>query len=142
VHLELWPQFVTASEISDDRATIAIHTNVENQSKEPRLVLIRSDVIGPDGQQAKTFTYSTNAAMAVVKEVAAGQSVEFEEHRIVQNPQRWDLDKPKLYRIETTLTFADAPSKPVDKSVASFGIREAKFEAATGFWLNGKNFKL
>src|SRR6202012_1207809 len=30
----------------------------------------------------------------------------------------------------------------VDETVTTFGVRDAHFEAATGFWLNGKNFKL
>jgi beta-galactosidase len=80
--------------------------------------------------------------MAEVNEVSAGGSTEFDEYRVVRNPERWDLNKPNLYRVETTLYLADEPNKPIDKSFATFGIRDAKFEPATGFWLNGKNFKL
>ncbi len=31
---------------------------------------------------------------------------------------------------------------PLDNEVITFGIRDAHFDAATGFWLNGKNFKV
>ena len=30
----------------------------------------------------------------------------------------------------------------IDDQTASFGIRDARFEPATGFWLNGRNFKI
>ncbi len=32
--------------------------------------------------------------------------------------------------------------KTLDEETVNFGIREFSFEAATGFWLNGKNFKI
>jgi beta-galactosidase len=35
-----------------------------------------------------------------------------------------------------------ADGQPVDEVSAAFGIREARFEAASGFWLNGQNLKL
>ncbi len=30
----------------------------------------------------------------------------------------------------------------IDDDIVTFGIREFHFDAATGFWLNGKNFKI
>ena len=35
-----------------------------------------------------------------------------------------------------------ADGQPVDSEIATFGIRDARFEAPTGFWLNGRNIKM
>ena len=44
-----------------------------------------------------------------------------------------------MYRAEVEVLNGDKDS---DTDGASFGIREVHFDADTGFWLNGKNFKL
>jgi beta-galactosidase len=35
-----------------------------------------------------------------------------------------------------------AGGKTVDEETVNFGVREFRFDPATGFWLNGKNFKI
>jgi beta-galactosidase len=35
-----------------------------------------------------------------------------------------------------------AGNRVVDTEVVDFGIREFRFEAESGFWLNGRNFKI
>ena len=54
-------------------------------------------------------------------------------------PQRWELDAPRLYRAVTRVLVG---GRATDGETVTFGIRESHFEPATGFWLNGKNFKL
>lgn len=58
----------------------------------------------------------------------------------VANPQLWSPDSPVLYSLKTVVY--DASRKPSDEVVTRFGFRDARFEAATGFWLNGTNIKL
>jgi len=55
------------------------------------------------------------------------------------NPQRWELDAPRLYRAVTRVRVGAGAT---DEETVTFGVREAHFEPATGFWLNGKNFKI
>ncbi|MBO9622552.1 MAG: DUF4982 domain-containing protein [Sphingomonas sp.] len=58
----------------------------------------------------------------------------------VVNPRLWDPRDPALYTAEVTLTGADGTV--LDRQTERFGIRDARFEAASGFWLNGRNIKL
>lgn len=58
----------------------------------------------------------------------------------VENPQLWSPDSPVLYTLKTVVY--DHSGKPSDEQITKFGFREARFEAATGFWLNGRNIKL
>jgi len=57
----------------------------------------------------------------------------------VKQPQLWDLDKPYLYKAITQVVAGD---EILDDEVTTFGIRKAEFRADSGFWLNGRNFKI
>jgi beta-galactosidase len=134
VHLDLWPQFVTTPEIAADRAIIRVHSKVVNQLDSSCELSVQTKIEDPSGTVvAKPPTDATQDIS-----IPAGQSAEFEEVFALR-PRLWNLDDPFLYHARTEMTSS---GKTLDESVATFGIRDAKFEADTGFWLNGKNFKL
>jgi len=68
------------------------------------------------------------------------RSTELRARLHVADPRLWDPRDPALYTAEVTLTAADG--KVLDRQTEHFGIRDARFEAASGFWLNGRNLKL
>jgi len=57
----------------------------------------------------------------------------------VKKPHLWSVDDPYIYKVRTQLI---ADGKVVDEVETTTGFRDFKFDAKTGFWLNGKNFKL
>ncbi len=57
----------------------------------------------------------------------------------VNAPQLWDVDNPNLYRL---VTEVKQEGKVVDRYETQFGIRSIRFDAALGFFLNGKPLKL
>jgi beta-galactosidase len=63
---------------------------------------------------------------------------------IFQKPELWDLDDPKLYHAVSEIISDQAVTAGIllDDTTSTFGIRDAHFDAATGFWLNGRNFKI
>jgi len=58
---------------------------------------------------------------------------------IIPKPQLWNLDSPRLYRVRVEII---SKKETLDEVTTTLGVRDAHFEAETGFWLNGKNFKL
>jgi len=52
---------------------------------------------------------------------------------------KWSCEKPYVYKVRTQLIVGN---KVVDEIETSTGFRDFKFDPKTGFWLNGKNFKL
>jgi beta-galactosidase len=76
---------------------------------------------------------------AAVQTVDAGGSYTFEQDIPVNLPDRWDIVHPVLYRAQVEVL---EDGKGIDEETVPFGIREFHFDAATGFWLNGKNFKI
>ncbi len=57
----------------------------------------------------------------------------------VKNPHLWSVEDPYIYKVRTQVLVN---GKVVDEVWTTTGFRDFRFDAETGFWLNGKNFKL
>jgi beta-galactosidase len=132
VHIDEWSTFVTTPKIASDQAVVRVQTTVVNQSDDPREVSVQFSIVAPDDQTVQT-------AETAPQTIPAGKSADFQQDIKVKNPNLWNLDHPVLYRAIVEVRSGGAT---LDDEVASFGIRDFKFEPATGFWLNGKNFKI
>jgi beta-galactosidase len=132
VHLEQWATFVTTPKFDGGPATVRVETTVVNQSDAARSVSLEVTLIAPDGKTVKSAATSSQT-------VAAGASAAFAQDLAVSSPDRWDLDHPLLYRAVARVCTGKIT---LDEETVSFGIREFHFDAATGFWLNGRNFKI
>lgn len=132
IHVEHWGTFVTTPQVSDAQATVHVQSTVVNQFEAAREVALNITLLGPDGR-------AVQSAETKPQTVPPGKSVVFDQDIIVKNPQRWNLDHPVLY---SAVTKVVAGKTALDDEVTPFGIREFRFDAVTGFWLNGKNFKL
>jgi beta-galactosidase len=132
VHVEHWGTFVTTPRVERGRAVVRVETTVVNQSDAPRSVRVGVTLRAPDGRRVKM-------PEAAPQTIAPGASARFAQEGEVRNPRRWDTTDPALYEAGVHV-YADGRS--TDGELVPFGIREFKFEPATGFWLNGRNFKL
>ncbi len=131
VHLDQWGVFITTPQVAKDKATVNIQATVYNQSKKTEKITVQTLVSGSDG---KNFL----SAEAVLS-VPAGQKIDGKQIINVPNPKIWDLETPEIYKAVTTIRSGKTI---LDEQTNTFGIREFRFEAATGFWLNGKNRKM
>ena len=57
----------------------------------------------------------------------------------IKKPRKWSCEDPYIYKVRTQLIVG---GKVVDEVETTTGFRDFKFDAKTGFWLNGKNYKL
>ena len=57
----------------------------------------------------------------------------------IKKPRKWSCDDPYIYNVQTQLLVN---GKVVDEVETPTGFRDFRFDAKTGFWLNGKNMKL
>ena len=132
VHVAHWGSFITTSGISAAKADIQIQTTVDNQSASAQTIILQTALMAPDGAVAATTVSSP-------QKIAAGASAVIMQKATISSPVLWGLDNPQLYKAVTTvLTGKDKR----DEVSNAFGIRHARFDAATGFWLNGINLKI
>lgn len=132
VHIEHWGTFVTTPQVADANATVSVRSTVVNQSSGARNVALQVQLTSPEGKVVGT-------AETKPRQLAAGESADFTQELSVKSPVRWDITNPALYKAVARVRSA---GRVLDDETVTFGIREFKFEPATGFWLNGHNFKL
>ena len=132
VHIERWSTFITTPAVTKDSATVHVRSTVVNQSNKPRTVSLLVAIAAPGNRNVQV-------AQTKPQTIPAGQSADFDQYVVVNNPQRWDIAHPFLYEAWTVVREGALTR---DHERTSFGIREFKFEADSGFWLNGRNFKL
>src|SRR4029077_14690424 len=142
VHIDHWSTYVITPKISAKEAAIHIQTTVQNDSEAQRSVQVRFTVTSPLGKIVHTGETSSQT-------ISPGESSTFEHDVILLNPKLWDLHHPDLYRLDVALDDMSRirptnrmSSISPDQETTSFGIREARFEPETGFWLNGTNLKI
>jgi beta-galactosidase len=138
VHLEPWSTFVTTPAATASRATVRVESTVVNDSAAPRYAQVEVHLIAPDGA-------AEGSLLLPAQTIAPGTNSRFSGEFPVPAPQLWDLDHPALYRVLVRLRSSSDLKKrnPItDEEEIPLGIREFHFDAATGFWLNGHNFKI
>ncbi|MEQ1645147.1 MAG: sugar-binding domain-containing protein, partial [Pyrinomonadaceae bacterium] len=132
VHIEKWSTFVTTPTVSEAEGAVKVSSRVINQSTAAKAVALDVKLLDPSG---KLVGRTANKS----SDIAANGSSDFNFEIKVPNPQRWNLESPYLYKAVVTVM---SNGKTIDSETVTFGIRAFEFVPATGFWLNGKNFKL
>jgi beta-galactosidase len=134
IHIAPWSTFVTTPLVSAANATVQVQSDVANESQAAAKVSLQVTLIALDG-------HTVGTAKTEPQNVLQQSSGHFTTQVVVKAPQLWNLDSPSLYRVNVRVLRAGS-AQPLDEEVHPFGIREFHFDAATGFWLNGKNFKV
>lgn len=94
-------------------------------------VNVKTEVEGDDECRVSHVILDKNG-----KQVASSSTARL----FVNNPQLWSTDSPVLYTLLTLVK--DSRGKLVDEVETPFGFRDIRFDADTGFYLNGRNMKL
>jgi beta-galactosidase len=135
VHFEQWGNFVTTSLRTESGVLLTIvqsSSTVVNQSAAPREVSAQIKVFDAKGKMV-------GANQTGSQTIAPGKSADFKPQALLFNAKRWSLEQPELYRAVLSIRARDSV---LDEESVPFGIRSFDFKPDTGFWLNGKNFKL
>jgi beta-galactosidase len=132
VHVAWYGTFVTTPQVSKERATLAIDTEVANASARRQSVLLVSKVYGPSGQLV--------ASARSRGSVPAGASTNMRQAPpVIRKPELWQPGRPAMYRL-TSEVYVDG--KLADTFATPFGIRSIRWTADRGFFLNGEHLYL
>ncbi len=132
IHITPWSVFVTTPQVSSGQAMVRIRVAVVNESTAPAEVFLRLSVLDPRGK-------IVGAAETRPQAASGSAAAQFEQDIVVEHPHRWNLAQPELYRAQVRVICS---GRPLDDDSVAFGIREFRFDPETGFWLNGRNFKI
>lgn len=131
-HVDWLGQFVTTPEVSKDRASVQVQTELRNHDDEDASCVISVEVLDKDGRVV------TQAERPVT--LPAGQVIELTQNLPeIMNPNLWSPASPYLYSVRTRLTNE---GELVDEYHERLGIRWFEFTVDKGFFLNGEHLYL
>jgi beta-galactosidase len=131
VHVPQWGVFVR-SEVDGEGATARVQAEVSAAGDAAAAVSLRHRLVDAAGR----IVVETSVAPFAIE---AGGTVIREASVRIAAPRLWSLDDPHLYRCVTDVVVDGAA---VDIVETPFGIRTIRFDARTGFTLNGRPVKL
>ncbi len=118
VHVAHWGVFADASVVKG-KGRLNIEVSLENLTK-GIVPIVRNTLIDPNGK-------------------IVGKSSGLKSVINVSKPMLWSCETPNIYKVRTKVVINNIV---VDTYETTTGFRDFKFDSQTGFWLNGKNFKL
>jgi beta-galactosidase len=131
IHLDHWGTFITTHEVSEKSANISISLQVKNGLNQEQTVTVKTEVFDSAGEKIAETTTSDLQLKNPTTEI--NQSLK------IDNPKLWSIENPNLYKAVSTIQYDD---QVIDNYSTTFGIRTFKFDAAKGFFLNGKHMKI
>jgi beta-galactosidase len=123
--------YVYASELAADSAQIHVEVPVQNGRSAAADVAVTAEVSDAAGRLV--------LALAGRRSVGAGRSSVFQLAGALASPIFWAPDYPYLYRVKLALRVN---GRLVDTDEIPCGIRRVRFDAARGFFINGRHLKL
>ncbi len=118
LHIARWGVHV----VTDVGGTVDVELTVSGDADGQYRPMFRHTLLAPDGR-----TVAVTSAKSLRQKLR------------VKHPLRWSVDSPHLYTLRSEVLV---DGEVVDAVTMRTGFREFRFDAATGFWLNGRNLKI
>jgi beta-galactosidase len=134
VHVPFCGMFVSTPVIGTSSATACVSTEVVNQSGTAQQVTVYTSVSDSAG------IVKAAQASAVVTINANAQST-FSQNLQISNLRLWSITSPYLYSVKTIVSTSSGATA-VDSFTTTLGVRSPKFDANTGFSMNGQTIRL
>jgi beta-galactosidase len=123
IHVPVWGTYITTPFISETDASVKLRVTLKNVPAN-EIVRLETTIFDPSGKPA-----------AVKNDVRQQYDVPLEQNLTVPKPALWSPETPVRYRAVTKVFVKD---QQVDEYLTPFGIRDIKYIADKGFFLNGK----
>jgi len=137
LHLERWESYVRAT-VKGNAATLDLSAMVKNDGSKSDYCSVYWNIEDPNG---KTVDAAIGGGP---RGVGPGHWTIFTATATIENPALWSPETPNLYSAVATVEMGNGASrgKIRDAEHITFGIRDLKWDADKGFFLNGKSVKI
>ena len=126
--------YITTPAVSEETAKVSARLLLNNTLAQTAKVNVDYEIYDPQGNLLKTVTRK-------LKLEAGAASLEITADADIAQPQLWSPDSPALYTLKA-LVKDPKTGEVYDEVAEHFGLRWFHFDAAKGFFLNGKYLKL
>ncbi len=130
VYITWYGTSITTPEVSKEKASIAVKTEVKNE--------FSNDI---DCRLVSVIEFKEQEVTRIqsVCSLKPGEVFEFEQSSQINYPQLWHPDTPNLYQLKS---FVCVGVDILDSFQTSFGIRRFEFTPDKGFFLNGEHYAI
>ena len=123
--------YAYATDISEQTAGLNLEVPVENGRTTREKVELRVQVFDHDGKSVLDLEQSAD--------IEPGARAQFKLSGDLKSPRLWEPACPYLYRVVCSVR---THGQTVDTSEIPIGIRTARWDATTGFYINNRHLKL
>jgi beta-galactosidase len=127
VHVKTWGVSITTPEVSAEKATVKIETQIKNETSENQSVQIVTKILNGSGVEiAKTEN---------TQKINSGTELSDKQTVQIESPELWSTQTPNLYN--AVIEIRNGKGNLLDVVTETFGIRNIEFSVEKGFLLNG-----
>ena len=131
LHLGNWETYIRPT-VKEDSAALNLGTIVQNESQQAETCLVKWHIVDAAGKTVAT-------AESKPQSIAADGSATFTANANLAKPALWSPETPNSYSAVVTV---ESGGKPRDAERVTFGVRDIRWDADKGFFLNGKRIEL
>ncbi|MFW6327325.1 MAG: glycoside hydrolase family 2 protein, partial [Bacteroidota bacterium] len=125
--------FITTPEVSRKKAIINVRGSLSNTGESKKKIEVITRIYNKNGETEYTIESKHN--------LNGNLSVEFEHNfNEFEDPMLWSADNPYLYKVVSEIKESKT-GKILDRIVNPLGLRFFRFDADSGFYLNGEHVK-
>lgn len=132
IRIANWGTFVQAENVTKEKAEIKVNVRLESSVSKTVSARISNFLLDSDGKVLGK-NYATVMVPGSSKRTFSEQII------MLDNPKLWSVDRPYIYKVKTDV---EVGGKSVDSYITNIGVRTFKFDAKTGFSLNGQSMKI
>jgi len=125
--------FITTPQVTNQTAEVSIKGAFVNKSNNKKSLIISHKIYDAEG--------NLFAEQKENRKANPGEKISFNQNIKVKGQRLWSVENPYLYRVVSTISESGTNIR-LDQLSNPLGFRWFKFDAATGFFLNGKPVKL
>ncbi|MAD15694.1 MAG: glycoside hydrolase family 2 [Alteromonadaceae bacterium] len=131
LHIPIWGSYVLTPSITDSNAHVVLATKIANAQAQSAQFTVQSYI--ENAQQQVVAKHEQ------VHQLAANSTLTANQEMNIARPIRWDINNPYQYTVVSRILQND---RVIDEYRTPFGIRELRFDANKGFFLNGRSLKI
>ena len=132
-HLSQWGSTYRYTQSTDGKGQVEVDYSIDVDKKDRKKPMTVSVVL--KDAEGNEVASTTTGQLPTVKDGKVKGTVTLP----LERPHLWDTRDPYLYTLTTNLSME---GRHIDGNQIKAGMRTLRFDANTGFWLNGRNMKV
>lgn len=131
VHVDIWGTYITTPIIKPHYADVNVAVTINNFLTGDQEIHVKHTILTDDNKKI--------LEKEIEGKVSENGNSRLETVMTLPDPKRWDIDHPHLYHLKTEIYRGN---ELLDTYHSTFGVRDIRFTADNGFYLNDKRIQL